>query len=197
MHLSRDVLHNYWRNPGDLNSAVYYIQGIEQSKLLHDYMKDYCGPQARILEIGCNVGRNLNYLFQAGYHHVSGIEISTIATELLKKTYPDLARHAAIYNAAVEEIITTIPDNQFDLVYTMAVLEHIHTESEWIFAEIKRIAKSYVITIEDEVAVTPRHFARNYQEVFEALGLKQILEETNQVKKIVGGAFVLRIFKKE
>ena len=37
-----------------------------------------------------------------------------------------------------------------DLVFTMAVLEHIHLDSEWVFSEMARIAKKYLITIEDE-----------------------------------------------
>ncbi|WP_236707860.1 class I SAM-dependent methyltransferase [Brevibacillus choshinensis] len=180
----------------DGNRADYYIEGIENSKFLLENMKGYFDLHANILEIGCNVGRNLNHLFQAGYQNVSGIEISNYATELLKKTYPDLAQKATIYNSPVEEIITTLPENGYDLVYTMAVLEHIHTESEWIFHEISRITKTYLITIEDEVATTLRHFPRNYKEVFEPLGFVQVYEEAERVKKIVGGTFVFRMFKK-
>lgn len=55
----------------------------------------------------------------------------------------------------------------------MAVLEHIHFDSDWIFAELVRIAP-LIITIEDEVDISTRHFPRNYQKVFEPLGMRQV-----------------------
>lgn len=75
-------------------------------------------------------------------------------------------------------------------------MKHIHTDSEWIFPEIQRITQSNLITIEDEGATTERHFPRNYKEVFEPLGFVQVYEEADRVKKIIGGNFVLRLFKK-
>lgn len=196
MHLDRDVLHNYWRNPKDLNRAENYIKPVERSRYLHEHLKEYGGVDATILEVGCNVGRNLNYLCQAGYNNLSGVEISPAAVELLTKTYPELASKATIYNASIEDIIPKFKDNQFDIVYTMAVLEHIHTQSEWIFREIQRVTKSYLITIEDEIGLTERHFPRNYKQVFEPLGFKQVTQEAENCKKIVGGCFVLRVFQK-
>jgi SAM-dependent methyltransferase len=44
-----------------------------------------------ILEIGCNIGRNLNHLWQAGYKSVRGIEISEHAVKRLRIEYPCLA----------------------------------------------------------------------------------------------------------
>jgi hypothetical protein len=50
----------------------------------------------------------------------------------------------------VEDVVKSFGDRTFDLVFTMAVLEHIHTTSEWVFEEIVRITNRYVVTIEDE-----------------------------------------------
>jgi len=78
----------------------------------------------------------------------------------------------------------------------MAVLEHIPTESEFIFGEMCRITRHLLITIEDEQGISWRHFPRNYQRVFESLGLKQI-EEINCVKVSgLGEDFIARVFKK-
>lgn len=90
-----------------------------------------------------------------------------------------MARVAKIYNSPVEDVIRNMPDNQYDCVFTMAVLEHIHWESEWIFPEIARITAGFLVTIEEE----ERHdsylfFPRNFEDVFESLGAKQV-EEVN------------------
>ena len=123
--------------------------------------KRYVTPNTRILEIGCNVGRNLNYLFLAGFQNLEGIEISGSAVELLSQSYPEMARYTKIYNMPVEEIIKKFRDNEFDVVFTMAVLEHIHIDSECVFPEMMRITKDFLITIEDEYGLFWRHFPRN------------------------------------
>ncbi|UFJ42541.1 class I SAM-dependent methyltransferase [Brevibacillus humidisoli] len=193
---SREELYNYWRNPEEGNHPDKYIVPVERSRFLHQYIKKYVtDPNASILEPGCNVGRNLNYLYQAGYKDLTGIEISENAVNLLKETYPDLAREAAIYNAPIEDVIATFKTNQFDMVYAMAVLEHIHPDSDWIFAEMARIAKSYIITIEAESSVTERHFPRNYKLVFEPFGFQQIEEETNCIRAGLGQDFIARVFE--
>ncbi|MET3698870.1 methyltransferase family protein [Bacillus oleivorans] len=188
--LSLDAVHNYWKDPkeeGNLPEA--YIAPIERSQYLHELIKKYADLSATLLEPGCNVGRNLNYLLRKGYKNLTGIEISENAVSLLKSTYPELANTAQIHNAPIEEIVTDFKTGGFDVVFTMAVFEHIHYESNWIFKEIARITKSYLITIESEDGVSGRHFPRNYKSLFEPLGLKQI-EENNFLNRTV------RVFKK-
>jgi len=137
-------------------------------------LEKYASRDARILEPGCNVGRNLNYLFKCGFTNLEGIELSKDALELLKKSYPEMARHITIHDRSIEEIITSFKDNAFDIVYTMAVLQHIHPASEWVFSEIVRITNSFLITMEGEDYVSWRHFPRNYKKIFESLGMKQV-----------------------
>jgi len=190
-------LHQYWRRPWGCNLPQYYLEGKIRSQFLVEIIKKYAKPNAGILEIGCNVGRNLNYLFLAGFKKLEGIEISENAVHLLKKFYPEMARNAIIHNAPVERIIKNFRDNEFDVVFTMAVFEHIHTDSEWIFPEVARITKDILITIEDEIGfLSWKHFPRNYKKVFETLGMKQIEEFNCSAIDGLGSNFFARIFKK-
>ncbi len=194
---SRTQLHTYWRYPGDdANSPEGYIYTVENSEFLLKFIKKYVNFQERILEIGCNVGRNLNYLFGAGYKNLESIEISKEAIDLMKKTYPQMASSIKIYNSSVEDIIKSFKDNSFDLVFTMAVLEHIHPDSEFIFLEMVRITKKYLVTIENEKDVSWRHFPRNYKKVFETLGMKQIEQFNCKEIKDLGPNFWIRVFTK-
>jgi len=59
----------------------------------------------------------------------------------MQKTYPRMASCARVYNSPVENVIKGLKDNYYDLVFTVAVLYHIHTDSEWIFPEMVRITK--------------------------------------------------------
>jgi SAM-dependent methyltransferase len=103
-----------------------------------------------------------------------GIEINKDAVELLKKSYPEMARKIIIHNQAIEDVIKGFKDDAFDVVFTMAILQHIHPKSEWIFSEIVRITKSFLIIREAEGYISWRHFPRNYKKIFERLGMKQI-----------------------
>ncbi len=170
----RDSLLHYWRSPWNgSNLPQEYLEGKTRSLFLVEIIKRYAETNAKILEVGCGVGRNLNYLFLAGFKELSGIEISENAVQLLKQSYPEMAVHIKIYNMPVEEVIRHFKDDEFDVVFTMAVLEHIHPDSEWIFPEIARITKDYLITIEDERSLSWRHFPRCYKRIFEPLGMKQ------------------------
>ena len=194
---SRDELHDYWKEPYDgSNQPEDYIalENPRRSEYLVKIVREHVPADAGILEIGCNVGRNLNYLHTAGFTNLSGIEISENAIRLLKASFPDLARRLTIYNRPVEEVIPTIADRQFDFVFTMAVLEHIHRDSEGVFKEIARVASKYLFTFEDEGCQSWRHFPRNYKKIFEPFGWKQVHEEAGEAVIGIGGGFVARLF---
>ena len=190
----RSELHQYWRQPWDgSNLPQDYLEGKARSQFLVEIIKRYANPDAKILEIGCNVGRNLNYLFLAGFRNLEGIEISEKAVQLFKESYPEMASRIKIYNVPVEEIIKEFRDREFDIIFTMAVLQHIHTDSEWIFPEMVRITKDFLITIEDERSVSWRHFPRNYKKVFEPFGMEQIEEINCSEVDRLGSKFFARI----
>lgn len=171
---SLNRIHEYWRAPDDgMNQPSKYAEApVERSKFLVQKVAGLVSKDAKILEIGCNTGRNLAFLRQAGFRNVSAIEISEAAIVNLRAAYPELV-DVSVVNLPVEDVARAWGDKEFDLIITMAVLEHIHTDSEWIFAEMARAGKR-LITIEDERTTSWRHFTREYQAVFEALGMKQI-----------------------
>lgn len=117
----------------------------------------------------------------------------------MHKTYPDMFNIIKVYNKPIEDSIHNFEYNSFDLVFTMAVLEHIHTDSEFIFPHIVRITKKILVTIEDEKGISRRHFPRNYKKVFESLMMRQIEEISCRKIQVCGlnRNFVARIFKKE
>lgn len=194
---SREDLHRYWRQPPDRgNFPESYLEGSARSAWLAQRVSQYLGNDAAILEIGCNVGRNLNHLFTSGFRNLAAVEISENAVRALRQTFPDLARVARIECGAVEDKIKTFPDGSFDLVFTMAVLEHIHEDSRWIFADMVRVTRNLLITVEDEREFSERHFPRRYDRIFGSLGLKQIEAQPCTDVEGLGAGFWLRVFRK-
>lgn len=193
---SRDELHQYWIKPYEgQNLPQDYIEGHQRSQFLVELIKKYLNSNAKILEIGCNnVGRNLNYLFNAGYIRLAGVEISEDAIDLMKRVYPEMAKQIKVYCGSVEDIIKDFEDDAFDVVFTMAVLEHIHPDSEFIFPEMVRITRRYLITIEDERTISWRHFPRNYRKLggpdaafsLEPEEFKVMVKSVREVEKALG-----------
>src|SRR3546814_8910797 len=98
---SKDELHSYWRNANDAANAPELYLGVKESQkkrssFLVELVSAQVGQEARILELGCNVGRNLHYLHQAGYTNLHAIEINEEAVRLLRESFPDSAATAQI-----------------------------------------------------------------------------------------------------
>jgi SAM-dependent methyltransferase len=180
---------NHWANPKDHNQPENYNKSYtsQRSKYLYGLLKKYKIPTtSRILEIGCNCCRNLNYIYSKGYNKLTGIEINKKAVELQKELFPKLK--ANIINSSIEDYILYLNDNKFDVVFTMAVIQHIHLDSNWIFEHIARINKKWLIIIELDLY-------RDYKNIFTNLGYEQI--EIRSCKLIQGlEKYKARIFKK-
>jgi SAM-dependent methyltransferase len=200
--LTKENVWKLWSDPPTSkgwkgNSPEDYLVGQERSEYLVNLTKDYLGCNSSILEIGCNVGRNLNYFLENGYSNLSGIEINKNAISVMKEAYPNLHRIVDIFNNPVEECVPKMLDDSYDCVYTMAVLEHIHYNSEFIFDEIKRIARTHIITIEDEkTSWSNRHFPRNYENIFVDENWKQVYHANCSDLGIIDDRFAVRVFMK-
>ena len=196
-----EEIHEYWKNPSDKGNLpnAYADPSLELSRsafLLDIIKKHNIQSESKIIEIGCNVGRNLHHLFENGYTNLNGIEISKNAVEKIKEFYPVMSNSIEVFNNPIEEKIKQFKTNEFDLVFSMAVLEHIHPASEWIFQELVRITNQYLITIEDEKYISSRHFPRNYKIIFKKLGMKQIFETIGYDKSKSYKNFMTRVFVK-
>lgn len=190
----RAVLHDYWRDPPDPgNRPVDYLQdpeGAERSKFLVQLLKRHA-PALSALELGCNVGRNLHYLREGGFHELGAIEINSHALEELARAFPDLAREAVLFHGSLEEELPNLPDNSWDVVFSVAVLEHVHYDSDWLLEHVVRVARRLIVTVENEADISDRTFPRNYRRALERLGARQV-EEISPVPGLPGG-FVARV----
>lgn len=183
--------HNIWINY-PYHSA--FLNQHNKSIYLLKKIKPYVKKNDRILELGSGTGRNLHYLLSSGYDNVFGIEISNKAMDLMKQKYPDILY---VWNDSIENKIKNINTGEFDIVFSMAVLMHIHGDSEWIFNEIVRITKRYLITIEEEKngGKGRKHLPRNFKNIFEDLGMKQVEEDV--FPQPGHRQFITRVFTQE
>ena len=125
-----------------------------------------------ILEIGCNKGRHLNYLFQKGFRNLTGIEIGKSAIELFAEIFPDTYQNSTIIVGSDPDEIRKLKTKSFDLVFVHSVLVSIGTKHNYIFSEMCRICRGYILTLESEGSWTA--FPRDFQYMFEKNGFNMV-----------------------
>jgi len=199
----KKILHYFWQNPeifSKENCPERYLAGDRanfRSRLIVETISRYVDPKSSILEIGCNVGRNLKFLKAAGFTSLTGIEINPNAVKLLHQHHPDLARTAVIVTSSVEDFFYRNQKTNFDLIFTCEVLEHIPRESEWVFGEMAHCAGRFIITFEMEDPGINFHriVGRDYSNIFQSYGFQRIHSETFG-QNSQGHGYTLRVFEK-
>lgn len=193
--MTREELHKYWktRNHAGENGVMKYFHGRKKSRYLVSlFGRAEINNKSSILELGCNVGRNLNELHEAGYKNIAGIDICGVAINKAKKHYPHLLK---IVERSIEAFFTK--PRSYDVIFSMAVLEHLPRESDSVFKQIAQAAKKNIITVEYEgLSDVPRIIQRDYKHIFEKLGFIQIFsEDITKIKSL--NKYTTRIFKRK
>ena len=98
---------------------------------------------ARILEVGANVGYQLEGLRRIGYRNLYGIELQRYAVEKAKALHPGVD--------IIQGQATDLPfkDGYFDLVFTSGVLIHISPRNlPDVQSEMYRVARRWIFGTE-------------------------------------------------
>lgn len=121
-----------WNNWYNDNFGV--TKDVLNGRFLADIPRD-----AKILEVGCNVGQQLLALQRMGFTNLYGIELQAYAVEKAKAQTKDIN---IIKGSGFD---TPFKDNYFDLVFTNGVLIHIHpNDLPVIMKEMARVSNKYI-----------------------------------------------------
>ncbi len=164
----------YWRSRemGEQHGPENYIQEDNSTYVMFEGLLKALGQEASFLEIGCNAGRNLNYLLKQGYTDLAGIEINDASINVvLKEHFPDLYEKGTFFIGNALDEIKKIPDERYDVVFSIGVFEHIPYEDKALFNEVARVSKQYIAII---TSVRSRLFHYNYEKIFRKLGFTTI-----------------------
>ncbi|MEK6938083.1 MAG: pseudaminic acid biosynthesis-associated methylase, partial [Nanoarchaeota archaeon] len=137
---------------------------------------------SHILEVGCNIGKQLEIIEKMGFTNLWGIDINT---NVLK-----IAKEKKEWNL-VEGSAFDIPfkDNFFEMVFTSGVMIHIHPHDlDKIFDEMYRVTKKYIWCFE--------YFSENCQEI-EYRGNKNKLWKNNFLQLFIKRHPDLKIVKEK
>src|SRR3989338_6449519 len=110
------------QNPTDVNKLYKKSFGVTRIKMNDDFLRSL-RMDINILEVGTNVGAQLQTLQKMGFLNLYGIEINRKAIETSKK----ISKNIDIIRASALDI--PFKDNYFDLVFTSGVLKKLSQKS--------------------------------------------------------------------
>ncbi|MFC4248216.1 class I SAM-dependent methyltransferase [Natribaculum luteum] len=148
---SNEVRRQWAERSGEYSPEYYAYYGPDEtSETIRALLERFVDRDATVLELGCSSGRHLSHLYEHGFENLAGIEVNDDAFDVMEETYPDLAADGTFYLEAIEDVVGDFDDGQFDAVYSVETLQHIHPNAEWVFTDLVRIADDLLITVESE-----------------------------------------------
>jgi SAM-dependent methyltransferase len=113
-------------------------------------------PNAAILDMGCNVGRHLNFLHERGYRNLLGVDFNSTALSEMVLRYPQMYADTRLYEMSFQEFLTKV-DEPVDVAYTRgATFELVHPSFPLIKRVCERVRQHVVLAINEAGHYYPR-----------------------------------------
>ena len=153
-------------NAKELDSLYLKNFGISRSDLNEEFLSGLDRSMS-VLEVGCNIGLQLELLKNAGYQYLYGFDISSFALNLsMSRVHANLLRSSALYFPFTKD--------SFDMIFSSGVLIHISPKDlNRTLDEIYRCSRRYIWCYE--------YFAEKETEV-EYRGKGGLLWKSNYIK---------------
>jgi len=147
-YTERNRFHN---NAQEFNQVYLERYGITRDDICREWLKDL-PRNSKILEVGTNLGHQLQSLERVGFSKLYGVEVQSEVVQEIRKTKPQFE----ILLSTAQDL--PFKDNFFDLVFTNNVLIHISPEHIYrVISEMLRVSKKWIWGFE--------YFAPEYTEV--------------------------------
>jgi SAM-dependent methyltransferase len=104
------------------------------------------------MELGCGPGRHLAHLHDAGFSDLSGLDVNSEAFDVLAEEYPDLDAVGDFVCDPIESAVPGYAADQFDAMYSVETLQHVHPDEAAVFEDIVRVTGDILVTVENEGA---------------------------------------------
>ena len=170
-----------YREMAELDERHWWYRA--RRDVLSDLIRRYAQPpsDARILEIGCGTGHNLEMLGRFGA--VDAVELDDEARSVAEKR---LGR--AVMNAPLPEL-AGVRDRDYDLVAALDVIEHIDDDSAALAAIAAKLKPGgrFVMTVPAHQWMWSAHDVVNHHKRrYSIAGLKKLLERSPMKLEKVG-----------
>lgn len=125
------------------------------------------GFQAPVLDLGCNVGRHLNALYQRGFRNIYGIDVQHAALEYMGKVFPEMQKIAHVQQGIFQQYLPIVEDRFFDIVFTHGATIELVPPTFPICQQMARVTKNFVILM---ISETGHSYPRLWETEFNRVG---------------------------
>ena len=119
------------------------------------------------MELACNCGSDLNFVHQAGFSHIKGVDVSGQALVTFQELFPDAWASADVSHDLFQRYLRFQPTKSVDTIYSNGCAIELVHPSFPIVREICRIARNNVIL---ELAPINAGYTRDYVGQFRKQG---------------------------
>jgi SAM-dependent methyltransferase len=139
-----------------------------------------------VLDLGCNSGANLNFLREAGFTGLSGVDAGREALRLFASRFPETYELAQPRHDLFQRHLLRSPDRSVDVIHSNgATLELVHPSFP-IVSEICRVARDAVFL---DIQERGHAYPRKYIEEFKRHGF--LLVYCDRPDDLVNGSSIL------
>ena len=143
-----DDVTSYWnRRPCNIRHSTaqvgsrQYFDEVEQRKYFVEphipvFAEFEKWKGKKVLEIGCGIGTDAVNFARAGAHY-TGLELSETSLALAKKRFEIFKLHGNFFLGNAESLMSIVPIEHFDLVYSFGVIHHT-PHPEQVIDQIKK-----------------------------------------------------------
>lgn len=180
-----------WADRDGEFSPTYYahLGPNDVSRRLVELLDRHVDREAAILELGCSAGRHLANLLEHGYEDLHGVDINDESFAVMAEYFPALADRGSFHATAIERFAPQRADGEFDVVYSVQTLQHVHEDDAWVFEELARITGQLLVTVENEgdgegsedvryVDEDLPLYVRDWEAIFTDFGFEQVEVQT-------------------
>lgn len=121
-----DYIEYVWRNPKDGHHAYIFPVILKIIKKLN------LGKDLQVLDAGCGGGGVIGELNKLGYKNLWGFDASSSGISIAKKQDKNLNGKFEIHNAYVKTLPEAFPKNNYDIVLSLEIIEHLYNPAEYL-----------------------------------------------------------------
>ena len=152
----------YWksRQIGEPHGPHQYLELQTGSyALLGEVVRLASGPEAPILDMGCNVGRHLNALHKCGFTNLHGVDVQKAAIELMGQVFPEMAAKAHVEQGTFRNYLCKTPGRFFEVVFTYGATVELIPPDFSVCQHMARIAsRAVIMVISEDDHSSPRYW---------------------------------------
>lgn len=143
-----------WRNPKDF---IKLRPGLDD--LFLDYFEKNIDKNDKILDLGCNSGRHLNYLYHKNYKDLHGVDIMSSAFTFFSKEFPEAFKLINIEKNFMQRKLLNTNNKFYDSMYSVgATIELIHPSFDIIGHMCRVVKQNIIILIQPDAHYYPRFY---------------------------------------